>query len=640
MKFPAIWIGGLLAVAVAAALQITDRPLEPTDPRPLGVGRLVPDLDLNDVNGTYSQLSSYRRGPTALLFWSPAPGFGEALGRIPASVDVLVVGSVAADLRSLASAVNRPIVAVLDPDGKVAAQLWNPRQGEAFLIDRQRTLALRAPIPTGIEPFLSGLAALQRGERPEQEAFLSSAELVAAATNSRAMTPVTYHNRISRLAQRACLSCHRAGGVGPFSLESLADWRRRAATISRVVGDGRMPPWFAAGGNGPSPWHDEQSLDQADRADILAWIAAGLPEGEPGEAPVPLPVKGEWEIGKPDAIFQIPAPVEVPADGFMEYHNAYVPTSYAEDRWVQAIEIQPTARQVVHHVLVFTLPEHGRRVEDPFEEVSGFFASYVPGNGSRRFSLGLAKRLPARARLRFQIHYTPNGKAAVDQLRLGIIFAKSPPRQEIRTVGVANLRITIPPGASNHRETAQVEFPFDAELHAFMPHMHVRGKAARFELTSPTGQTTKLLEIPRYDFNWQLAYVRRQPILVRKGSRLEFQAWYDNSLENAANPDPSHEVGWGDQIVEEMHLGYVDYTVPGLAAGQPMPKLRPNYLAGARPDDPLLGYLEALFKRLDRNRDGKLTPAEAGELWEDFREGDTDRDGRITLNEVRALFGG
>ena len=169
---------------------------------------------------------------------------------------------------------------------------------------------------------------------------------------------------------------------------------------------------------------------------------------------------------------------------------------------------------------------------------------------------------------------------------MGVIYAKEPPKHEVRVAGIVNARISIPPGVADHREEASLRLPFDAMITGFLPHLHVRGKACRYELLRGDGTRTTLLDIPRYDFNWQLLYRLHEPLALSAGDTLVFTAWYDNSAANPSNPDPSKTVRWGPQTFDEMHLGYVEYYVPGLAPGQALPGMRRRRGASLIPRQP------------------------------------------------------
>ena len=162
----------------------------------------------------------------------------------------------------------------------------------------------------------------------------------------------------------------------------------------------------------------------------------------------------------------------------------------------------------------------------------------------------------------FQIQYTPSGKAKKERLRMGLVFAKSPPQYEVKTLALANPKIAIPPGASHHVEEKTQRVPFDMPVTSFKAHLHICGKAFKYEVTYADGTTETLLDIPSYDFNWQLRYDYKQPKLIPRGSTLKITAVYDNSAENKANPDPTKLVKWGSQTVDEMMLGYFEYFLP------------------------------------------------------------------------------
>ncbi|MFM7920218.1 MAG: redoxin, partial [Planctomycetaceae bacterium] len=378
---------------------------------------------------------------------------------------------------------------------------------------------------------------------------------------------MTWSDQISRLLQRHCVECHREGGVGPFRLDTYEAAVAHAPMIRQVVERGIMPPWFAAepkAAGGKSPWVNDRSLSDSEKRLLADWIDKGTVAGDPAEAPIPKVFADGWLIGKPDAVFEFAQQVQVKASGTMPYQNILVETNLDQDHWVQAIEVRPGNPGVVHHVLVFVqgADESDGPRDDAADERGGYWGIYVPGNSTLVYPDGYAKRIPRGARLRFQMHYTPNGTATQDSTRIGLVFAKQEPKHEVRVAGIVNRGFRIPAGADNHPVVGSIKnLPTDVQVLAFLPHMHLRGKAARYELVS-AGESRTLLDIPRYDFNWQLLYRYAEPLTVRAGETLQFTAWYDNSSGNPANPDPEREVRWGPQTFDEMHLGYVEYVVP------------------------------------------------------------------------------
>ena len=138
-------------------------------------------------------------------------------------------------------------------------------------------------------------------------------------------------------------------------------------------------------------------------------------------------------------------------------------------------------------------------------------------------------------------------------------FWDAPPKSELLTRGIVNRKIRIPPDAGNHREDARYTFRHGARILGFLPHMHVRGKAFRYVAEYPDGKEEILLDVPEYDFNWQLFYRLKEPKRVPEGTKIRAIARYDNSKNNPANPDPSAQVRFGNQTWDEMLIGYMDF---------------------------------------------------------------------------------
>ena len=385
---------------------------------------------------------------------------------------------------------------------------------------------------------------------------------VVATTGSQTPKP-TYSSHTASFIQKNCVSCHRAGGIAPFSLETYDQVKKFGPAIKNVVQNGTMPPWFAKNEPGkPSPWANDRSIPESEKAKLSAWVQGGMPEGVKSKAPKSKPFDPKWQIGKPDAVYQLTTPTELPADGVINYKYFDVPMDSAQDRYVEAVEVRPGDRSVVHHVLVFLVSDKPTGRGRGLGGLIDYFAIYVPGNGAVVYPKGFARFVPKDHHLKFQIHYTTSGKATKDQTAIAFRYAREKPLNLVKTASLVNFMFAIPPGAPNHAVLAKQTMPADMTIVSFLPHMHVRGKAARYEMTTPEGEKKMILDVPKYDFNWQLQYDLKEPLVIKKGTKLEYTAWFDNSDKNAANPDPQAPVRWGEQTFEEMALGYVVYVVP------------------------------------------------------------------------------
>jgi hypothetical protein len=293
-------------------------------------------------------------------------------------------------------------------------------------------------------------------------------------------------------------------------------------------------------------------LSQKEIETIVAWVDQGTPEGNPKDlSPAPRFVDG-WNIGKPDVVFYLPQDYPVPATGVVEYKYFTVPTNFTEDRWIQAAEIRPGNRGVVHHIIVFV-----HKTGEPQKLLVG----YAPGEQPAIITRGLGKKIPAGANLLFQVHYTPNGTEAKDRSFVGLVFAKEMPHNEIITRPVMNARFVIPPGHPNYQVDSSYTFSEDGKIYALMPHMHLRGKDFEYRVTYPDGTSKVILSVPKYDFSWQSYYAFKEPVAAPKGTRVDCIAHFDNSAKNKYNPDPTKEVRWGDQTWEEMMIGWMSYTL-------------------------------------------------------------------------------
>jgi peroxiredoxin/mono/diheme cytochrome c family protein len=456
-----------------------------------------------------------------------------------------------------------------DPRNKIADVFGATRTPEAYVLDREGVIRYSGLID---DQFGIGYAHDKPKRRYVDDALgdvLAGREVRVTATasigcrigriNRRPPTGnVTYTNQIARILEANCVTCHRAGEVAPFALTSYSDAAAWSETVREVIDQGRMPPWRADPQHGK--FDNDARLSEADKQLVHAWIDNGLPEGDPAQLPPKRTFPDGWRIPKPDLVIKMPEPFTVPAQGVVPYKYFTVDPGFTEDVWFRGTEARPGNRKVVHHMLFFYLPPEQAfpTPEDPlFKAVAGF----APGLPPLLSPVGYGARIPAGSRLVFQMHYTPDGSEEVDQSEVGLILtdAKSVKR-EITVGGIYNWQFLIPPGAADYRVKAAEKMPEDRFVYALVPHMHLRGKAFRFTAVYPDQRKEILLDVPRYDFNWQNIYRLSEPKLLPDGTRLDCEAVFDNSENNLLNPDPTSSVHWGDQTWDEMMVGSYDYS--------------------------------------------------------------------------------
>lgn len=343
-----------------------------------------------------------------------------------------------------------------------------------------------------------------------------------------------------------------------MAFTSYREVRPWAKAIREAVLVRKMPPWLA--GDHWGTLRNERRLAKEEIDTLVAWAEAGAPEGDPKLLPPAPRFETGWNIGKPDQVVDIGVDYDVPAEGVVPYKYFRVPSGFTEDRWVEAAEIRPQNRAVVHHVIVF--------VQEPGQasfqggEGSTLLVGFAPGEQPMQHHPGIAKLVKAGSTFVFQMHYTPNGKAVKDRSYFGMRFSKQTPTVRAVTGRALNFGFKIPPGDPNYEVKSTWTAKQDVQIGGLMPHMHLRGKDFRYTAVYPDGKQVLLLDVPKYDFNWQLSYDLAEPISLPKGSRIDCVAHFDNSPNNKYNPDATKEVKWGDQTWEEMMIGWFTYLVP------------------------------------------------------------------------------
>jgi mono/diheme cytochrome c family protein len=389
-------------------------------------------------------------------------------------------------------------------------------------------------------------------------AFTISAASVFAANTDGGKAP-TFSKEVAPILYNRCVNCHRPGEAAPMALREYKEVRPWAKAIKQQVATRTMPPWHAD--PAIDKFSNDRRLTDAEVATIVKWVDAGAPEGNSAGLPKLPEFTDGWAFGKPDMVLDTGADYPIPAQGVVAYQYFKVDPGFKEDTWIQAAEARPSQRSQVHHILVFVQQGKQRAVRGG-DQFSDMLIGYAPGVPTITWDPDTAFLVKAGSTLLFQVHYTTNGKAASDRSLLGLKIRKDAPKNRAFSGSAIQFRFAIPPNDPNYEVKATYAFKEDVTLLDLTPHMHLRGKAFKYVLTYPDGRSEELLNVPKYDFNWQLSYILAEPRKVPAGSKMDVTAWYDNSPNNKYNPDPTDTVKWGDQTFQEMMIGFFNYKVP------------------------------------------------------------------------------
>ncbi|MBK6798259.1 MAG: thiol-disulfide isomerase [Acidobacteria bacterium] len=445
---------------------------------------------------------------------------------------------------------------------------------------------------------------------------------------------VTFTRDVAPIIFNKCSICHRPGEVAPMPLTSYQEVRPWSKAIREEVAERTMPPWFADPHKSTLKFGNDRRLTQKEIDTIVAWVDAGAPKGDDKDLPAMPKFTPGWTFGEPDLVIEMPVDFEVPAEGELPMQNFYVPVPFNEERWVEKVELRPGNPAVVHHSIanVVRLPEGTKVVDgkavrdgaasaalnsqsaretgglseggsrevflsqDSFTRAGAFkLVGQAPGKGFESHYPGTAKRILPGMHIQFNMHYQPSGRVEKDRSRLGLWFAKKPVTYEVLTKGVSDTifiggkelsetrtingkevkirgRIpNIPPNVDNWEISGEVTLKEAITLYAFAPHMHLRGKDIKYTLVWPDGRQQVLLDVPKFDFNWQLHYELAEPLKIPAGSRMIAVAHYDNSIKNRYNPAPNKEVFWSEQSWDEMFIPWFEYTVDSKILNKPAP---------------------------------------------------------------------
>lgn len=512
--------------------------------------------------------------------------------------------AVGQDLSSLG--VDLPVL--MDDAQLVAEMLGLSRLDEAVVYDPSSfELLYRGPVQAGMDLAIQQLV---EGNNADLVSIASSGTAIEYS-NTAAHANLSYEKDIAPIIAENCANCHREGGIAPFAMDSSLAVQGWSPMIREVVMTKRMPPGQVDNKVGHK-MKNEMNLNDNEMQKLVRWVNAGSNvEGETDPLTALVWPDIKWSLGEPDLIVQIP-PQTIPATGVVDYMEIPVDLGLEKDVWVRGSEVAPGAPAVLHHIITTVVPPEGAPdfqqilmdilaglpedkalsirtklfaaiasgeqpdIGEIFREVPeidvGAFlgggngegasiAGYAPGNNVSLNPEGVGGLLKAGSTLNLQMHYTTSGKEQTDATEIGIYYYPEGevPRERM-SGGVGNaFTIAIPAQAKDHEMELVTYVPEEAEIYSLMPHMHFRGKRMKFTAVYPDGTEELIVSIPAYSFNWQLAHELEEPLRVPAGTRIVAVGAFDNSSQNAYNPDANSEVKWGEQSWEEMFMGFYSW---------------------------------------------------------------------------------
>ncbi len=440
-----------------------------------------------------------------------------------------------------------PEVVVLDPELKLQ---YRGRFDDQLRLGGSRPEPTRRDLEEALKEVLAG----QPVSHPQTT--VDGCLITSLPTTTSDLPVPKFYGGIDVILFQHCTKCHRPESSAPFPLLTIDDATAHAQMIAEVVRDETMPPWYASANHGT--FQNDASLTREECRTLLRWVDTGCAAGDTLAAtPVPEPPSGDWRIGEPDLIITMVEEHSVPATGFVDYRYSVLPYIFLGDTWVEAVEIKPDNRSVVHHCNMAYVTTDGAGEET-------FITGYVPGGQPLdlgRFNNGVACRIPQGSGLGLQIHYTTTGKDERCRIQIGLRYPRGVVNKQFRhfLLDPRGWKITPHDPAFTIRSSHIMEH--DATLLGLFTHMHVRGRDMTFSSVTADARRETLLQIPNYNFEWQLGYeIAAGTKRLAKGTAVEAVAHFDNSAFNPYNPDPAHTVRYGPQTVDEMFNGFVFYV--------------------------------------------------------------------------------
>jgi Flp pilus assembly protein TadD len=381
----------------------------------------------------------------------------------------------------------------------------------------------------------------------------------------------TFYKDIAPITNQYCVSCHRPGEPGPFSLLTYEDVKKRGPQIASVTRSRYMPPWLPEHGYGH--FADERRLTEAQLNTIEQWVRSGMPAGAEADAPPAPKFTPGWQLGQPDLIVTAAEPYTLRADGPDQFWNFVLRLPLEATRYVRAVEIRPGNPRAVHHANLLIDRTRSSRLREAtpgsgFEgmdltiesdtfEPDSHFLFWKPGAPPVAEPDGMALRLDRGTDLVLNVHLQTTGKAEEIQPSVGLFFTDKPQTKfpmllQLESDGA----LKIPPGVKDFQVSDTFRVPVDLNVLAVYPHAHYLGKLLEGWAILPDGSRKWLIRIPDWNQSWQAVYPYAEPVFLPKGTVIYMSYHYDNSAANPRNPfHPPRLVVGGNQSTDEMsHL--------------------------------------------------------------------------------------
>lgn len=409
--------------------------------------------------------------------------------------------------------------------------------------------------------------------------LLSAALIAGLSTISTAQT-IVWSKDVAPILFNKCASCHRTGGIAPFSLLDYTNSFAKSGPIKTAVKSKFMPPW--------PPDHKfsrlahERLLSQMEIDVISRWVDEGAAQGDPNLAPPTPTFSTDGDLpGTPDLTTLIPHYTSTATTGDV-YRCFVIPSGQSVDKYITAFEAVPGNRPIVHHVLVYadtTGTCASLDAGDPGPGYTSFggvgtndailLGGWVPGTQPIKFPTGFGVRLPKNSDVIIQIHYPAGTNGEVDSTKIKFFFSPT----TVRNVSIDPVLNHVMPSVlqghplhipANQTKTyvERLTIPFiTSTILGVAPHMHLIGRSMTVFGVTAANDTQKYIRINDWDFHWQGFYMFKKLVKVPPNTTLYASAFYDNTSNNPFNPsNPPQDVNAGEATTDEMMLTYFMYT--------------------------------------------------------------------------------